>query len=163
VSHGRNSGQEYATSFSNLSSSNKSSLGFMVTSNTYSGKAGYSMRFEGVEPGINDKVRSRDIVLHGSWFVNESMVSMRGMIGKSLGCPAVPMADHRRIIDVINGGSCYYAYYPDSWYLNTSHILNSSLELTSSPRIVSGQKAGVSISGLVSEKAASAAATDAEK
>ena len=129
VSHGRNSGGEYATSFSNLHSSNKSSLGFLVTADTYSGKAGFSMRFKGVEPGINDQVRNRDIVLHGSRFVNEGIMNLRGTIGKSLGCPAVPAEYHKKIIDVIKGGSCYYAHYPDSWYMHTSRILNSSFDL----------------------------------
>ena len=39
----------------------------MITAETYTGKAGLSMRFDGVERGINDRVRSRDIVLHGSY------------------------------------------------------------------------------------------------
>ena len=129
VSHGRNSGGEYATSFSNLHNSNKSSLGFLVTAETYSGKAGLSMRFKGVEPGINDQVRNRDIVLHGSRFVNEGIMNLRGTIGKSLGCPAVPAEYHKQIIDVIKGGSCYYAHYPDSWYMHTSRVLNSSFDL----------------------------------
>jgi hypothetical protein len=129
VSHGKNSGQEFATSFSNLQNSNKSSLGFMVTSDTYSGVAGYSMRLNGMEPGINDKVRSRDIVLHGSRFVNENMVNERGVIGKSFGCPAVPLGIHKKIIDEIKGGSCFYVYSPDDWYAHTSRILNSAFDL----------------------------------
>ena len=129
VSHGRNSGGEYATSFSNLHNSNKSSLGFLVTAETYSGKAGYSMRFKGIEPGINDQVRNRDIVLHGSRFVNEGIMNLRGTIGKSLGCPAVPIEYSKKIIQVIKGGSCYYAHYPDSWYMHTSRVLNSTFDL----------------------------------
>jgi hypothetical protein len=132
VSHGKNSGQEFATSFSNLRNSNKSSLGFMVTSETYSGVAGYSMRLNGMEPGINDKVRSRDIVLHGSRFVNEHVVSERGTIGKSYGCPAVPLDVHKKIIDAIKGGSCFYVYSPDDWYTHTSRILNSTFDLAPS-------------------------------
>ena len=50
VSHGKNSGEEFATSFSNITNSNKSSLGFMVTAETYSGKAGYSMRLMAWKP-----------------------------------------------------------------------------------------------------------------
>ncbi|HEX8356784.1 MAG TPA: murein L,D-transpeptidase catalytic domain family protein, partial [Segetibacter sp.] len=63
VSHGRNSGNEFATSFSNHDNSNKSSLGFLVTADAYNGKAGLSLRFDGMERGINDRVRSRAIVL----------------------------------------------------------------------------------------------------
>ena len=39
VSHGRNSGGEFATTFSNYDNSNKSSLGFMVTESTYTRKS----------------------------------------------------------------------------------------------------------------------------
>jgi hypothetical protein len=139
VSHGRNSGQEYATSFSNLQNSNKSSLGFMVTGETYSGVAGYSLRLNGMEPGINDHVRSRDIVLHGSRFVNEDMVSERGLIGRSFGCPAVPLAIHKRIIDAIKGGSCLYIYSADDWYAHSSRILNSTFDLAPTATDVAGQ------------------------
>ncbi len=129
VSHGKNSGGEYATSFSNLQSSNKSSLGFMVTAETYRGKAGYSLRFNGMEAGINSNVRNRDIVLHGSNFVNTRVMQERGTIGNSLGCPAVPLAQHKQIIDAIKGGSCFFVNHPDSWYTRTSAIINAKFDL----------------------------------
>lgn len=129
VSHGKNSGGEFATSFSNIKESNKSSLGFMITAETYSGKAGLSMRFDGAEPGINDKVRYRDIVFHGSRFVNESVMENKGMIGNSLGCPAVPYGLHTRIINIIKGGSCFYINHPDAWYNHTSAILNAKFDV----------------------------------
>lgn len=139
VSHGKNSGEEYATSFSNVKESNKSSLGFLVTAETYNGKAGYSLRFDGMEPGINDKVRYRDIVFHGSKFVNQQRVEDRGMIGKSLGCPAVPYEVHRKIIEVIKGGSCFFINHPDEVYAHTSPILNARFELN--PAITAGSVA----------------------
>lgn len=129
VSHGRNSGDEFATSFSNYNNSNKSSLGFMVTGGTYNGKAGYCMRFIGMEAGINDHVKSRGIVLHGSRFVNEDVMSARGTIGRSLGCPAVPNGIHYRIIDAIKGGSCFFINSPDQFYANSSRILNSQFDI----------------------------------
>ena len=58
VSHGRKSGEKYATLFSNISGSNKSSLGFFLTENTYQGKHGYSLILHGLEKGINDKGQS---------------------------------------------------------------------------------------------------------
>jgi hypothetical protein len=127
VTHGKNSGEEFASSFSNLQSSNKSSLGFMTTAETYSGKAGLSMRFDGAEHGINDRVRSRDIVLHGSQYVSRSLLA-GGMISKSLGCPAVPLGIHKKIIDAIKGGSAFYVNHPDIWYARTSPILNAPLD-----------------------------------
>ncbi len=136
VSHGKNSGEEFATSFSNLENSNKSSLGFMVTAETYSGKAGLSMRFDGAEKGINDRVRSRDIVLHGSTFVSRSLMG-GGVISKSLGCPAVPFGVHKKIIDVIKGGSCFYINSQDNWYSRTSSILNAPLDFMSEKNTLS--------------------------
>lgn len=129
VSHGKNSGGEFATTFSNLVESNKSSLGFMMTGETYNGKAGYSMRFDGMEAGINDKVRARDVVLHGSNFVNAQRVEERGMIGNSLGCPAIPNDKRKQVIDAIKGGSCFYINHTDNWYNTTSSIINASFDI----------------------------------
>lgn len=128
VAHGKFSGEEFATSFSNLNSSNKSSLGFMITAETYTGKAGLSMRFDGVEKGINDQVRNRDIVLHGSAFVSRSLMGS-GSISKSLGCPAVPFGIHKKIIETIKGGSCFFVNHSDSWYTRTSSVLNAQFEI----------------------------------
>lgn len=139
VSHGRNSGGEFATSFSNLTSSNKSSLGFMVTAEAYTGKSGLSMRFDGAEKGINDKVRQRDIVLHGSRFVSQKIIQNNRRMSNSLGCPAVPYGVHKQIIDKIKGGSCFYINHPDTWYTQTSPILNSEFELM--PDVAVGEKA----------------------
>ena len=124
VAHGKNSGDEFANSFSNLDKSNKSSLGFMVTAETYVGKAGLSLRFDGAEKGINDLVRTRDIVLHGSTFVSNSLRG-NGTISKSLGCPAVPFGIHKKIIALIKGGSCFYINHPDRRYTASSPILNA--------------------------------------
>src|SRR5450432_4857544 len=52
VSHGMNSGVEYATSFSNRPESFKSSLGFFLTTKTYSGKNGLSLKVNGLEKDI---------------------------------------------------------------------------------------------------------------
>ena len=57
VSHGRNSGGNYAVSFSNQPQSFKSSLGFFRTGDTYYGKNGYSLILEGLEKGKNDKAK----------------------------------------------------------------------------------------------------------
>src|ERR687891_427896 len=90
VSHGRNSGKEMANEFSNEPESLKSSLGFYVTSNTYKGKHGYSLRLEGEEPGINDNAFARGIVMHSASYVNDRLIQKQGYIGRSEGCPAVP-------------------------------------------------------------------------
>jgi hypothetical protein len=128
VSHGRNSGSEYASDFSNSQNSNKSSIGFMVTAETYIGAAGYSLKLDGVEDGINNQVRIRNIVMHGSKFVNYERIYERGTIGNSLGCPAIPLSDHKLVIDKIKGGSCLFIYSDEAHYKRSSAILNANFK-----------------------------------
>ena len=90
VSHGKNSGGVYATSFSNEYGSYKSSLGFYLTETTYQGKNGYSLILNGLERGINDRARERAIVMHGAAYADPSVVGKGGRLGRSFGCPAVP-------------------------------------------------------------------------
>ena len=126
VAHGRNSGNDYATSFSNNDESHKSSLGFMITAETYNGDNGYSMRLDGKEQGFNTNVRARAIVMHGSAYVNRERALNGTMMGRSYGCPAVPAAEVKKIIDCIKGGSCFFNYYPDKTYTKASAILNAN-------------------------------------
>lgn len=125
VSHGRNSGSSYATSFSNRQDSYKSSLGFLVTAETYIGDNGYSMRLDGIEKGFNDNVRNRAIVMHGSDYVGSNRALSGIMMGRSFGCPAVPASEVKTIIDCIKGGSCVFNFYPDKSYVKNSKILNA--------------------------------------
>ena len=118
VAHGRNSGGEYATRFSNKPSSRQSSLGFYVTKNTYFGENGLSLRMEGAEPGINDKAYRRAIVLHGADYIGY------GSAGRSYGCPAVPKKESKTIINTIKNGTCLFIYHPQKKYLQSSKILN---------------------------------------
>src|SRR5262245_61356633 len=55
VAHGRGSGENLATSFSNDDGSHKSSLGLFVTGAAYTGQNGYSLRLLGLDPGVNDR------------------------------------------------------------------------------------------------------------
>ena len=126
VAHGHNSGTDLATSFSNSNNSNKSSLGFLITAETYIGDNGYSMRLDGIEKGFNDNVRNRAIVMHGSNYVNGERATDGIMMGRSFGCPAVPATQVRSIIDCIKGGSCVFNFYPDKIYTKNSKILNAS-------------------------------------
>ncbi len=123
VAHGRNSGREMATSFSNQQSSYKSSPGFYVTKETYNGSHGYSLKLEGVEKGINDNAYDRAIVVHGADYVNPSLISAQGFIGRSLGCPAVPVTMAKPIINTIRNGTCLFIYNPGNSYLNQSTML----------------------------------------
>jgi L,D-transpeptidase catalytic domain len=124
VAHGKNSGEKYASRFSNREESNQSSLGVYVTLGTYTGKHGYSLRLKGCEAGINDNAYNRDIVLHSADYVSASFTAARGFLGRSEGCPAVPENLHRKIIDYIKGGSCLFIYHPSPDYTKKSKLLN---------------------------------------
>ena len=126
VAHGRNSGREWATYFSNQLSSYKSSPGFYITGQTYSGSNGYSLKLTGIENGINDKAFQRAIVMHGADYVNESYIASRGYIGRSQGCPAVPVKEAKSIINTIRNGACLYIYAPAHNYLSRSTIVKDS-------------------------------------
>jgi len=110
VAHGKNSGENRAISFSNQARSLKSSLGFFMTAETYSGKHGYSLRLDGLEKNINDNARSRDIVIHGADYVSQPFIKKQGRLGRSWGCPALPIELSKEIIDMISGGSCLFIY-----------------------------------------------------
>ncbi len=125
VAHGHNSGDEYATNFSNDNNSNESCLGFMVTAETYIGEHGCSLRLDGMENGFNDNVRSRSIVMHGSDYVCKERALNGTMMGRSFGCPAVPSSEVGKIINIIKDGSCFFNYYPDATYTHNSKILNA--------------------------------------
>ena len=125
VAHGRNSGDEYANEFSNDPSSFKSSLGFYITGQTYSGAYGLSLHLNGIERGFNDKALHRGIVLHGSHYVGDEYLQRRKLLGRSYGCPAVPKYECNTIINFIKNGSCMFIYYPAKHYLDKSKILNS--------------------------------------
>ncbi len=125
VAHGRNSGLTYANSFSNKPESNKSSLGFYLTLNTYIGGKGFSLKLQGLERGINDKAFDRAIVMHGSEYVSDAFARSNGYLGRSLGCPAVPTKQTKPIINTIKNGSLLFIYHPDRTYLSKSELLNS--------------------------------------
>ena len=123
VAHGRNSGEKYATSFSNREGSFKSSLGFYKTENTYYGKNGYSLVLDGLERGINDKAKERAIVMHGAAYADPSTIRSCGRLGRSLGCPALPLAVSKKIIDTIKGGTLLYIHGDDKTYASLSTFI----------------------------------------
>ena len=123
VAHGRNSGENLATRFSNRPGSLMSSLGTFVTDGTYQGHNGYSLRLKGVDGRFNDNAESRAIVIHAANYVNLSLAHEQGRIGRSWGCPAVRPAIAHRLIDTIREHSMVFAYYPDKAWLKGSALL----------------------------------------
>ena len=124
VAHGRGSGENFATRFSNDDGSLQSSLGLFRTAETYVGDNGYSLRLDGLERGINDHARDRALVMHGAWYVDPQLARTQGRIGRSLGCPALRPAAARELIDTLKQGQLLFAYYPDAHWLQRSHLLH---------------------------------------
>jgi hypothetical protein len=123
VAHGKNSGDNYAKAFSNDPESLKSSLGFFLTAETYYGNHGYAMRLDGLEKNINDNARIREIVIHGADYVSNEFIKKYGILGRSWGCPALPIDISKEIIDKISGGSCIFIYGDDDSYKRNSVFL----------------------------------------
>ena len=112
VAHGRNTGEEFASNFSNASESFKSSLGFYSTGEIYNGKHGMSLRLDGLEKGVNDNARARGVVMHAADYVSNSFIKNNNRLGRSQGCPAVPAELSKEIISVIKDKSCFFIYHP---------------------------------------------------
>lgn len=127
VSHGKNSGANYATSFSNQYGSYKSSLGFYLTEHTYQGKNGYSLILNGLEKGINDRAKERAIVVHGAAYANPSVAASSGRLGRSFGCPALPQELTKPIINTIKDGSVLFIYANNAEYLAQSRMLGENV------------------------------------
>ncbi len=123
VSHGKNTGEEFASSFSNENSSFKSSLGFYSTAEIYNGKHGLSLRLDGLEKGVNDKARERGIVMHAADYVSAEFIRSNKRLGRSQGCPAIPAELTPQIIEMIKGKSCLFVYHPSRTYTGDNKVV----------------------------------------
>lgn len=126
VTHGKNSGADVPTSFSNRPNSYQSSLGLFQTGQTYSGKHGRSLRLRGLEAGFNDNSEARAIVMHSAAYADPGVVPGLGRLGRSQGCPAVRPAIAGQLIDALQRGSYLFAYYPQAEWLEKSAYLNAT-------------------------------------
>lgn len=124
VAHGRGSGAEYAVRFSNKARSHQSSLGFYITGSTYVGQNGLSLRLEGLEAGFNNLSVKRSIVVHGAAYIGDQFLNSSKFMGRSYGCPAIPLNESSTIINLIKNGTCLFIYHPSKIYLQQSKILN---------------------------------------
>jgi hypothetical protein len=125
VAHGKSTGDLCSENFSNKIESHQSSLGFYITEDTYLGKNGYSLRLNGIEKDINDNAKERAIVIHGADYVSKNYINKYGRIGRSFGCPALPLEQNKEIIDLIKNNTCLFIYYPTSYYFDKSTLVNS--------------------------------------
>ena len=96
VTHAYKSGYFYAKEFSNNPGTEKSCYGAFLTEYSRPGKYGYSMEISGLDKGINDKERSRNIIFHPTtvlWYK---------------GCFATSKENNKKIIDLTKDGSLVY-------------------------------------------------------
>ncbi|KPA53241.1 hypothetical protein VT25_08385 [Photobacterium leiognathi subsp. mandapamensis] len=109
VSHGINSGDLYATEFSNIVDSKQTSLGTFRVAEAYHGKYGISLRLDGMSPS-NSNARKRAIVLHGATYAEPATIKKIGMLGRSWGCPAIPMKLADKVVHLLKEGGSIYAH-----------------------------------------------------
>lgn len=123
VAHGRNSGNNYATQFSNQPNSLETSLGLYLTKNTYDGHDGYSLVLDGLDKGFNNNAESRHVIMHGAKYVSQGEIKAQGRIGRSWGCPALNEKMAKPVINTVKNGTLVLAYYPNKDWLNHSVYL----------------------------------------
>lgn len=126
VAHGRNTGEEFANSFSNTNSSFKSSLGFYLTGEIYNGKHGMSLKLDGLEKGINDNARQRGVVMHSANYVSNSFIKCNKRLGRSEGCPAIPQESLTKIVSTIKNKSCLFIYHPSRSFNKICDLFHNS-------------------------------------
>jgi len=61
--------------------------------------------------------------MHGADYVSRDFISRNGRLGRSFGCPSIPMDNHEEIISLLSGQSCLYIHFPDAGYLQNSSLL----------------------------------------
>ena len=126
VAHGRGSGENFATAFSNRDESHQTSHGLFTTADTYVGGNGYSLRMDGLEPGVNDNARDRLIVMHGAPYVDPAQAVRQGRLGRSFGCPALRPQVARQVIDTLKQGQLLFAYADEAAWLSGSRYFGCS-------------------------------------
>jgi hypothetical protein len=111
-----------AETFSNVSGSNLTSLGFTVTDAVpYTGQWGYSLRMRGLDPKLNSNVYSRKVVIHG-WGTMGAHEASWGKTATSMGCLMISMMEsgrfwgmsdrplHELVINKVKGGALVFTY-----------------------------------------------------
>lgn len=123
VAHAKNSGLDIPYVFSNTPNSYTSSLGFYLTLDEYDGKYGNSLRLRGLEKNINSSAEKRAIVIHGEKSSEEKYLKEHGFLGRSWGCPVLPLSKTKEIVNYIKGNRVLFIYGYDENYLKDSEYI----------------------------------------
>ena len=111
VAHGRGSDPEHlgwVERFSNDIGSEATSEGAYLTGDSYTGKYGWSVRLQGLDPS-NYNAEARAIVVHSAWYAEPRMIETHGKLGRSEGCFALPGISHAEAATRLGGGRLIYA------------------------------------------------------
>lgn len=110
VSHGKASGDHFATRFSNKINSHMSSLGIYLTGDEFNGEHGPALILRGQE-STNSNAEVRSIVMHGADYVSYNYIKRHGKLGTSWGCPAVNPSISSELVRILKNGSVFYIYH----------------------------------------------------
>lgn len=106
VAHGSGSDPDNdgkATKFADTIDSHKTSIGYYLTAETYTGQHGFSLKLDGLSAS-NKSARARAVVMHGASYVSPG----KSKQGRSWGCPAVANNEKDGLIQKLRGGSLLY-------------------------------------------------------
>jgi hypothetical protein len=122
VAHGSGSDPRragVAERFSNAMDSGMTSLGLYRVAERYVGQQGRpAYALDGLDDGFNSAARPRRVVLHPSDYVGE-----RGLVGRSLGCPAVSPQTFQRLAKLgVEDGALLWIDGPDPSLANAPSL-----------------------------------------
>ncbi len=108
VAHGKNSGDLYCTTVSNVSGSLQTSKGlYRVGQKIISPKHGDALLLHGLDAGVNSAAQQREIIIHAANYVGADFIAQHGRLGRSFGCPAVAPEVMPKVMDLLEGQLLY--------------------------------------------------------